>query len=83
MDVHIEERAKKAANFIITNKATLREAEKSLGVSRSTIDRDITIRLVRYDPILAEEAIAVLQANKADNRANIREIRKSFLEERN
>lgn len=83
MDVNIEERARRAANFIIANKATLREAEITLGVSRSTIDRDITIRLVRLDPILAEAAIAILQANKADNRANIKEIRKSFLEGKN
>lgn len=75
------ERATKAANFIISNQATLREAEKWLGVSRSTIDRDITIRLARFDPVLAEQAIAVLKANKEYNRANIKEIRKAFLKE--
>lgn len=81
MDVHIVERAIKAANFIISNNATLREAEKWLGVSRSTIDRDITIRLIKVNPALAEQAIAVLQANRDYNRANIKEIRKAFLKE--
>ena len=76
-------RARKSALFIINHKATLREAEESLGISRSTIDRDITIRLVQVDPLLAGKAIAVLQENKAANRANIKEIRKACLSQRN
>jgi len=82
MDANLKERAQKSALFIINHKATLREAEESLGISRSTIDRDINIRLVKLDPVLAEEAIAILKANKAENRANIKEIRKAFLTKR-
>ena len=83
MDPILSERARKSALFIISHKATLREAEESLGISRSTIDRDINIRLAKTDPVLAEEAIAILRANKAENRANIKEIRKEFLAKRN
>lgn len=68
------------AVFIIENKATLREAEQHFNVSRSTISRDIAIRLPKIDRDLAQKANAVLQANKAENRSNIKVIRKAFLE---
>ena len=68
--------------FIIENNATLREAEKHFCVSRSTISRDIAIRLPRIDANLAIKANSVLQTNKAENRANIAKIRKAFLEQR-
>ena len=70
------------AVYIIENNATLREAEKHFSVSRSTINRDIAIRLPRIDAELAKKANSVLQLNKANNRAQIVEIRKTFLEQR-
>lgn len=79
MDAVVEERARKAAKFIIEHNATLRETEKALGISRSTINRDVATRLPKIDPYLAETANAILQKNKSDNRANIVKIRKSFL----
>lgn len=68
--------------YIIDNNATLREAEKHFGVSRSTINRDIAVRLPRINPDLAERANAVLHFNKEFNRQNIVEVRKHFLEQR-
>lgn len=68
--------------FIIENNATLREAEKHFCVSRSTINRDMQIRLPRIDPDLAKRANAVLQANKVFNRQNIAQIRKAFLKQK-
>ena len=70
------------ALFIIETNATLRQAEKRFGVSRSTINRDIALRLPRIDAELAKKANSVLQSNKAKNRANIVDIRKSFLDQR-
>lgn len=79
MDAFVEERATKAAKFIIEHNATLREAEKALGISRSTINRDVAIRLPKINPYLAERVNAILQTNKSANRANIAKIRKAFL----
>lgn len=70
------------ARFIVEKNATLRQAENYFGVSRSTINRDIAIRLPKIDPELAEEANAVLQLNKVYNRENIARIRREFLEQR-
>lgn len=70
------------ARFIIEKSATLRQAESYFGISRSTINRDIAIRLPKIDPELAKSANAVLQLNKAYNRENIVKIRREFLEQR-
>ena len=82
MKDYIEERVLQISAYIIENNATLREAEKHFSVSRSTINRDIAIRLPRIDAELAKKANSVLQLNKANNRAQIVEIRKTFLEQR-
>ena len=79
MDAFVKERATKAAKFIIEHNATLREAEKALGISRSTINRDVAIRLPKINPYLAERVNAILQTNKPANRANITKIHKAFL----
>ena len=39
---YIEERAVEIANYIIENKATVRQAAKKFGVSKSTIHVEVT-----------------------------------------
>jgi putative DeoR family transcriptional regulator (stage III sporulation protein D) len=63
---YIEERAVELANFIIENKATVRAAAKKFGISKSTVHKDVTERLVQINSVLAEEAKAVLDKNKAE-----------------
>lgn len=66
MKGYIEERAVELANFIIENKATVRAAAKKFGISKSTVHKDVTERLVQINSVLAEEAKAVLDKNKAE-----------------
>lgn len=66
MKGYIEERAIELANFIIENKATVRAAAKKFGISKSTVHKDVTERLVQINSALAEEAKAILDRNKAE-----------------
>lgn len=66
MTDYIEERAIEAANFIIDTRATVRQTADKMGISKSTVHKDITERLVRIRPMLAAQARVVLDANKAE-----------------
>lgn len=66
MKEYIEERAVEIANYIIEEKATVRQAAKHFGVSKSTIHKDITERLETVNKVLAKEARKVLDVNKSE-----------------
>ncbi len=66
MKDYIEERAVNVANFIIKNNATVRETAKKFGISKSTIHKDVTERLMKINPTLATDARKVLEVNKQE-----------------
>ena len=66
MKNYIEERAIEAANYIIDTRATVRQTADKMGISKSTVHKDITERLVRIRPMLAAQTRVVLDANKAE-----------------
>ena len=66
MKEYIEERAVEIANYIIEEKATVRQAAKKFGVSKSTIHKDVTDRLARINPALASQARVVLDINNSE-----------------
>ena len=66
MKDYIEERAIEIANFIIEEKATVRQTAKKFGVSKSTVHKDVTERLLQINPSLAREARKVLDMNKSE-----------------
>ncbi|MBQ7934269.1 MAG: sporulation transcriptional regulator SpoIIID [Lachnospiraceae bacterium] len=66
MKDYIEERAMGIAEFIIENNATVRQTAKAFGVSKSTVHKDVTERLVQINPTLAREARKVLDVNKSE-----------------
>lgn len=61
-----EERAIKIANYIIENKTTVRDAGKHFGVSKSTVHKDITVRLNKINRSLYQEVREVLDVNKQE-----------------
>ena len=63
---YIEERATDIANYIIETNATVRQAAKKFGISKSTVHKDITERLLQINPILASQTRQVLNLNKAE-----------------
>lgn len=64
--VTIEERAINLAHYIIDSKDTVRGAAKKFGVSKSTVHKDVSERLLRINPILAAEVRTILNENKAE-----------------
>ena len=66
MKEYIEERAIEIANYIIEEKATVRQAAKKFGVSKSTIHKDVTERLLQINRQLASQAREVLDTNKKE-----------------
>ena len=66
MKDYIEERAVEVAEFIIENNATVRQAAKRFGISKSTIHKDCTERLQQINPALAKEVRSVLEVNKQE-----------------
>lgn len=66
MKDYIEERVLEVANYIIDSKATIRKTAKIFGVSKSTIHKDMTERLPKINPQIAQEAKLILEINKAE-----------------
>lgn len=54
------------AKFMIHTNATVRETAKKFGISKSTVHKDITDRVERIDPELAQSVRRVLEVNKAE-----------------
>ena len=54
------------AQYIVENEATVRQAAKKFGVSKSTVHKDITERLSQIQPQLAAQARVVLDVNKSE-----------------
>ena len=66
MKEYIEERAINIANYIIDNNATVRQTAKEFGISKSTVHKDVTDRLMQVNPTLAKQARKVLDVNKQE-----------------
>ncbi|MBQ9135233.1 MAG: sporulation transcriptional regulator SpoIIID [Lachnospiraceae bacterium] len=66
MKDYIEERAINIANYIIECNATVRQTAKTFGVSKSTVHKDVTDRLMQINPTLAKQARCVLDVNKSE-----------------
>ena len=66
MKDYIEERAIDIANYIIENNATVRQTAKQFGISKSTVHKDVTERLMEINSALAAEARKVLDVNKSE-----------------
>ena len=66
MKDYIEERAGEIAHYIIETKATVRQTAKKFGISKSTVHKDVTDRLIQINPALAGEARKILDVNKEE-----------------
>ncbi len=66
MKDYIRERVIEVAHYIYETKATVRQTAKIYGVSKSTIHKDVTERLLRIEAELAERVKQILEFNKAE-----------------
>ncbi len=65
-NVSIDERAINLAHYIIDSKDTVRGAAKKFGISKSTVHKDVSERLVKINPGLAKDVRIILDENKAE-----------------
>ena len=63
---YIEERIMQSAAYIIENGATVRDAAKVFRISKSTVHKDVSERLVAINPTMAASVRRVLDVNKAE-----------------
>lgn len=61
-----QERCVSLGQYIIQNKATVRNAAKVFGISKSTVHQDITSRLEKVNPALHKEVKEILETNKLE-----------------
>lgn len=66
MKDYIEDRVKRIADYVLTSKATVRQAAKAFGTSKSTVHKDMTERLCAISPLMAREVAKVLRKNKEE-----------------
>ena len=66
MKDYIEERVLCIADYIIENGTTVREAAKKFRISKSTVHKDVTERLLSINPSLAAEVRKILDLNKQE-----------------
>ena len=65
MKGNMEERAAALALYLIENRTTVRAAAKKLGISKSTVKKDLSERLPVYNRTLYLQVKEILEENKA------------------
>jgi putative DeoR family transcriptional regulator (stage III sporulation protein D) len=63
---YIQKRVLDLSAFIAERRATVRQAAKFFGVSKSTVHKDVTERLPKINRGLAREVKQILDTNKAE-----------------
>ena len=63
---YIEERVRCIAEYVIEHGATVRQAAKVFGTSKSTVHKAMTERLCAISPADARKVAKILQKNKAE-----------------
>ena len=66
MKDYIEERVLELAHYIINTNSTVRSTAKKFRVSKSTVHKDVSVRLRTVGPELFRQVRAVLACNKAE-----------------
>lgn len=64
--MYIEKRAIILAEYIIDSKDTVRGTAKKFGISKSTVHKDVSQRLLKINPSLAIQVRKILDENKAE-----------------
>ncbi len=65
MDESLARRCVEAARYLLDNRATVRQTAAALGLSKSSVHKDLCQRLPMVDAKLARQAAALLEYNKA------------------
>ena len=61
----IDARACQLAVYMIENRGTVRSAAKAFGISKSTVHKDLSVRLPKLDQMLYQQVRSLLDENKS------------------
>jgi len=61
----VKDRCLKVAAYIIETEATVRRAALKFGISKSTVHKDMSQRLLQYSPWMHRQVAKILAKNKA------------------
>ena len=61
----IDARACQLAVYMIENRGTVRSAAKAFGISKSTVHKDLSVRLPKLDQMLYQQVRSLLNENKS------------------
>ena len=64
--VSYEERCVRLASYLVDNKTTVRKVAAHFGVSKSTVHKDITLKLKNVNRSLYEQVKEILNINKQE-----------------
>ena len=64
--INQEERCVRLASYLVENKATVRKVASHFGISKSTVHKDITVKLKRINKSLYEQTKEILDINKQE-----------------
>ena len=62
----VEDRSVILGQYISTTHSTVRSTAKKFGVSKSTVHKDVSERLLKINPNLAHQVREILDENKAE-----------------
>ena len=62
----IEERCEALAKYLIDNKTTVRDTAHFFGISKSTVHKDVTEKLMKINLPMHKTVSAILQQNKLE-----------------
>ncbi len=62
----IDNRCIKLGEYIVENASTVRATAKEFGVSKSTVHKDVSVRLKKLNPQLYKEVHEILEVNKQE-----------------
>ncbi|MBQ8322013.1 MAG: sporulation transcriptional regulator SpoIIID [Clostridia bacterium] len=83
IDLFGRERAELLGEYVIDTGATVRCAAVRFGISKSTVHKDLTYKLNKINPALAEQVREVLAKNKSERHLRGGEAtRKKYLKQR-
>ena len=63
---NVEARCEKLGTYLIENKSTVRDTAKAFGISKSTVHKDITQKLSKFNYAMYLEVEKILQINKSE-----------------
>lgn len=61
----IDARACQLAVYMIENRGTVRSAAKAFGISKSTVHKDLSVRLPKLDQMLYQQVRSLMDENKS------------------